>query len=77
MKLITENTAIPISLLLVILGGAAWLTSIYFTGQANSAQIQELKSDQSQEFLRLNQSLEDIRERLSRIEGRLDIKHKE
>lgn len=39
MRKISETTVVPIGFVLVLLGGAFWLTQIYVQGNANAAAI--------------------------------------
>lgn len=71
MKIINENTALPISLILIVLGGVSWLTSIYFAGQSNAAQIAEIKAKSESEFLLVRQKLDEVNARLYRIEAKI------
>ncbi len=57
---ITENTLVPLSLVITLAGGIFWLTVIYSKTEANAA-----LGD------RMSTALESIDQRLSRIEGRL------
>lgn len=68
MKEITDKTLIPIGLaVLSIGGGAAWLTDLHVATASNSEMARriELKQD------RYNEELQEINDRLSRIEGEL------
>lgn len=50
---ITEGTLIPISLVIVIIGGITWLTSIYYQGIANASANAELKAHVEQQNARM------------------------
>lgn len=63
----SENTMVPVSLLIVILGGMFWLTTMFSEVRANSLQISEMKTDQQKKA----ETLVLILERLSSIESEL------
>lgn len=69
MKAITENTLIPISLVIVIAVGVVWLATLHAESRGNVESITkvEIKQDQYQ------RTLDTINTRLSRIEGKLGI----
>ena len=67
MKEISENTRITISLLVIIIGGMTWLTTVYAQIKTNSSDLQELKSTYEKREDRYVQILD----RLARIEERL------
>ena len=56
----------PVSFVLVLLGGAFWLTTMYDQGNANAKAIDTY-----------NQTLSKISRRLDRIEAALNIKDRE
>jgi hypothetical protein len=68
LKIITENTAVSLSVLAVAVGGIFWITSLYFETHANSEEIKQLK----EEIKVINR----IDRRLSRIEYKLGIESK-
>lgn len=75
LKAITEKTYIPISLVLAIIGGVVWLTTLH-------ANVDELKSHQSDykaelheiksDLKAMSKNIQEINTRTSRIEGKLD-----
>lgn len=46
MKVISEQTLIPISLVVTIIGGVVWLTTLWFRSEAHAEIISELKAEQ-------------------------------
>jgi hypothetical protein len=66
-KRITEDTLIPISLVIMLVGGVFWLTSMYNATAANSKDIAELKVKQEQ----YNQTVQAIWIELVTIKTRL------
>lgn len=71
-KKITEGTLIPVSLVLSLLGFSSWLTVIWAQGNANAQAIDTMQEDRKTLARRQNDKLDDILQRLSRIEGKLD-----
>lgn len=67
---ITENTFLPISLVMTFIGFTFWITTIYAQVGESQAKIIELKAEQ-QESQRILRSIDS---RLSHIEGALKIK---
>ena len=68
---VTEETLIPIGLaVLAIGGGTVWLTTIHNKTEVNTRAIAEISAKQESS----NDLLKSIDRRLSRIEGKLDIK---
>lgn len=77
---ITEATLLPISLVIAMLGGAAWLTKMYSIAADNKLQIAAIYEDldeveASRNFRRsqLWDRINDQDKRLARIEGKIDI----
>lgn len=66
-NLITENTPISISLLISLAGGIFWLTTLYSKTEANAEALKRIEYNQE----KYTENLEQINERLSRIEGYL------
>ena len=64
---ITENTALPISLIIIVVGTVAWLTRLHALTLSNCARIAEL--DRKQDVF--NSIMQNIDNRLNRIEGKL------
>jgi len=67
MKTITENTLIPISLVIVFLGGVMWLSLLY--AKSENVSLTVIRIEETQKTYTLN--LQEINSRLSRIEGQL------
>lgn len=74
---ITENTLLPISLVVVLIGGVFWLTSIYNQTVANAQDILNIQETQDIMIEKLTEKQTLMLDRLSRIEGRLEnIQHR-
>lgn len=68
-RAVTEGTLLPISLVIVFMGGVVWLTTLYAKTEANAAALQKIEFKQDQYL----QNLEKILQKLNRIEGKLGI----
>jgi hypothetical protein len=63
-KEISESTVIPLTLVIAIMGGTVWLSSVY--NEAKEARV--LAGECSEDFKKID-------ERLSHIEGKLGIEN--
>lgn len=69
MKALTENTLIPLGIaILAIGGGSMWITSLYAEVQSTSTAVKEARTRQEE----TSKTLNEINERLSRIEWKLE-----
>jgi formyltetrahydrofolate synthetase len=66
-KVLSERTLIPISAISLVVGASMWLTSVWKQGEANAAQIQEMKANQAHDNDRIYDQLEKINEKLDRL----------
>jgi len=71
--ILNEDTLVPISLVLVFIGGVYWLSSLYFNTNANAKAIEEMARNEAE----TRAILMSIDQRLSRIEGKLDVNERE
>lgn len=69
-SIITEKTLIPVSLVLTIMGGVSWLTSMSYKIEANRHNIETIQQDNKNVILLLNS----IDKRLLEIEITLKLK---
>lgn len=69
MLAVSEKTLLPLSLVIGIMGGSSWLTTIYVQNKAHAGMIEEIKVRQDA----YTQTLQKIDARLSRIEGKLGL----
>lgn len=69
MKTFTEGTFIPVSLVIVAMGGMMWLTTLYAKTEANALTLTKIEQKQDA----YNQSMELIIRKLTRIEGKLNL----
>lgn len=67
MRKITEETLIPISMAVILLGGVAWLTTLYNQSAANAKSIEALAG----EITERDKALEKIWQELFQIKGEL------
>lgn len=70
-KRITENTLIPISIVVSLLGLSSWITVVWSQGVTNADDIHVMNEDRKILARRQNDKLDDILQRLSHIEGML------
>ena len=66
-KVLTQNTLIPLSAIMVVVGATGWLTTVWRQGEANAAQIQEVKVTQKADNDRLFDELHRISDKLDRL----------
>lgn len=78
---ITKNTLIPLSLVISIIGVVSFINNIWFETKANGENIREVQQQIKQQLIdtqnrrdQYNVNLRLIFEKLSRIEGKLDIR---
>lgn len=64
-SVISEKTLVPIGLISVVVGCVVWLTTVWRQGEANAAQIQEVKDSQRHDNDR-------IYEKLDKIDAKID-----
>lgn len=67
MEKITENTLIPISLVIILIGGVVWLTSTHLKAESNLEAVQRIEAKQD----RYIQGLNKIYSELAEIKGEL------
>lgn len=69
--ILTEHTLVPLGVIAVLIGGIAWLTTLYADTKNNGNTL--LRIEQKQDTLEdgIYQELKAINTRLSMIEGRL------
>lgn len=70
-KKITENTLIPISLVISLVGLSSWISVVGSQVSANAEDIKQIQEDRKTLARRQSDKLDDISQRLSRIEGLL------
>jgi hypothetical protein len=71
MNTITDKTRVSVALVLTLLGGMFWLTTVYAEVRNSSNKIQELQTGQhrkEEQVLEILQRLAVIQEKLERIE---------
>ena len=62
-NVITENTLLPISLLVILAGGIFWLSSMYALANSNEKQITIIKTDLKSDIIRLESKVDRLLER--------------
>lgn len=69
MTALSPSSKVTISLLITLLGGAAFITKIYFQTEANASTIKELKTDIKDDLKEIKVEIRLLRENLE------DAKH--
>jgi len=70
---ITENTLVPVSLMLVLVGGVVWLSSIFYKTEANAQRLSSIENKYDIERDKFDKRYQDLIERLTRIEERIKM----
>lgn len=65
--------SVPIGVLTSVMGGSAWLTTTHNTVEHIQAEAQEIKEDIREHKSNIYEKLYNQDQRLSRIEGKLDL----
>lgn len=60
----TENTLVPVSMVIALIGGIGWLTMVYANGVSNTEKVASLETKSE----KVTEKLDDIIQRLIRIE---------
>ena len=60
-KILDENTLVPISLLIIIIGFVYWLSTVALNGEANTDDIREIKTEHGASLKEINASLQSIK----------------
>jgi hypothetical protein len=71
-KILSEKTLVPVSAISLIIAASMWLTSIWRQGEANAAQISDVKAIQLRENDKIYRELEKINDKLDRMMERED-----
>jgi len=66
-SILDEKTLIPIGAVTLIFGAAVWLSSVWYQGDVNAAQIQELKSNQDRDMDKVYEKLDKIDSKIDRL----------
>lgn len=66
-EFLSENTPISVGVVSILIGGVVWLTQLYAQTNENSEALKRIEMSQDQ----YNKNMEEIRDRLARIEGKL------
>lgn len=69
-NIISEHTSISLTVLISLVGGIFWLTTLYAKTESTAQAISRIEINQTE----YNKNLMEINQRLSRIEGMLDNK---
>lgn len=71
MKVISENTLIPISLVITILGGVVWLTTLWFRSEAHAEMIAEIRAEQKSLAQEVRENNREVMRKLIELELKL------
>jgi len=66
-SILDEKTLIPIGAVTLIFGAAVWLSSVWYQGDVNAAQIQEIKATQERDLDKVYEKLDKIDSKIDRI----------
>lgn len=69
---ITEKTLVPVSLVVVLLGFAGWVSGVSIQGRANALEITEIKTTRAKQVESEQKFREKVLEDLGDIKGRLE-----
>jgi formyltetrahydrofolate synthetase len=64
---LSEKTLIPIGAIVLVFGASAWLTTVWKQGDANAAQISEVKANQLRDIDKLYEKLDKISDKLDAL----------
>ena len=71
---LTEKTLVPVSLILVLLGGVLWLSEIYAMAKHSTEEIKSIKLEKRQDLDAINAKFDRILSDLNYIKGRVERK---
>ena len=71
-KMLDKWTA-PLGALAVIIGGVIWLTTLHGLAEQNQKDIAEIRDVQRTNKMKIYGRLQNLDERLARMEGKLDM----
>ncbi len=76
---ITENTTVNLTIVMALVGGVIWLSTIYSLASSSSAEVLSMKAEQVEfkasiknEQSEMRKDIVDIKQSLARIEGKLE-----
>lgn len=76
---ITENTTVNLTIVMALVGGVIWLSTIYSLASSSSAEVLSMKAEQVEfkssiktEQSEMRKDIMDIKQSLARIEGKLE-----
>lgn len=71
-KMLDRWTA-PLGALAAIIGGVIWLTTLHGIAEQNQKDIAEIRETQKAHKMKIYSRLQNLDERLARMEGKLDM----
>jgi hypothetical protein len=71
---LTENTLIPVSLVVTFCGGIVWLSALWYREEANSKSISEIRQQIKEDKILLREDFEKVNRKLDYLIERLPKK---
>lgn len=71
MTVLNEKTLVPISLVITIIGGVVWLTTLWFRTEAFASEISDIKSEQRSVVSEVRENNKEVMKKLIELEIRL------
>lgn len=68
-RIISENTLVPISFLVILLSAGSWFATVYQRVLATEARIEEVSEERRLDSVELSET----RQGVARIEGKMDV----
>lgn len=72
--ILNERTLIPVGAIAAIIGASMWLTNIWFQGEANAQQIEEVKATEALHYEKIDVKLDKMNDKIDRLLERGDLK---
>lgn len=66
---LTGDTLIPVGILTLVFGAAAWITAVYAQGDENARQIAEIKQERKDDMEYIRQELKEINQKLDEVKN--------
>lgn len=70
-SLITERTKLSVSLVIVLVGGVFWLSTVHWNAAQAAKGVDEVKVEQSKQKDEYNKTINEINSRMARMEQSL------
>ena len=73
-NVLSEKTLIPISLVITIIGGVVWLTTLWFRTEAQAQNIAEVKAEQKSLVREVQDNNKEVMKKLIELEVKLGVR---